>query len=59
MNEFVILYVITIGILIFDSITMGLISAKLDDLEAKLNENYYDVLCFIIEELQNCADIKK
>ncbi len=38
MNEFVILYVITIGILIFDSITLGLISAKLDILEAKVEE---------------------
>lgn len=38
MNEFVILYVITIAILIFDSITMGMISAKLDDLEAKVDE---------------------
>lgn len=38
MNEFVILYVITIGILIFDSITLGLISAKLNILEAKVEE---------------------
>ena len=38
MNEFVILYIITIGILIFDSITLGLLSAKLDILEAKVEE---------------------
>ena len=36
MNEFVILYVITIGILIFDSITLGLISAKLDILKDEI-----------------------
>ena len=38
MNEFVILYGITIGILIFDSITLGLISAKLNILETKVEE---------------------
>ena len=38
MNEFVILYVITIGILIFDSITLGLINAKLDILEAEIEQ---------------------
>ena len=38
MNEFVILYIITIGILIFDSITLGLISAKLDILQAEIDE---------------------
>ena len=38
MSEFVILYVITMGILIFDSITLGMISAKLDILETKVEE---------------------
>lgn len=38
MNEFIILYVITIGILIFDSITLGMISAKLDILQAEIEE---------------------
>lgn len=42
MNEltmnFLILYVISIVILIFDSINLGIIKAQLDIIESKLNE---------------------
>jgi len=38
MNEFVILYVMTTAILIFDSIVLGLINAKLDILKAEIEE---------------------
>lgn len=38
MNEFVILYVISMGVLIFDSINLGIIKAQLDIIQSKLNE---------------------
>lgn len=37
MNEFVILYVISMVTLIFDSIHLGIIKAQLDIIESKLN----------------------
>lgn len=38
MNEFVILYVISMVVLIFDSIHLGIIQAKLDTILNKLDE---------------------
>ena len=35
-NDFIILYVMTIGILIYDSVTLGIIKAQLDNLEKNI-----------------------